>query len=388
MLKRTLIVLAVLLTLPYARGPVYDFPDPAPFSGVAFFNPYEDLRGQWQRANFHAHGRAWGGLTSGRQPSESVARAYRAIGYSVPGVSNYHRIAAFDGVPTIPLYEHGYNIGKHHQIAIGAHRVDWFDFPLWQSLSHQQFVIDRVAQTADLVALAHPPSRDAYSEDDLQWLTDYQLLEVVNGPHRSEVPWDAALSSGHAVWALANDDSHDLNDPRRTAMAWNMLDAPSASTGDVVDALRAGRAYAVMRTNVTASAIETVLADVQFADGTLRVTCAGEPSTFSFVGQNGVVRHAVPNAMSAEYSFGADDTYIRTVIRSPRTTMYLNPVFRYDGVRLPAPASAVNVTTTWLMRGSAVLAGVAAMAAYRRRRRLILDSPARPVLTDANQSTA
>ena len=69
---------------------------------------------------------------------------------------------------TIPAYEHGYNIGKHHQLAIGARKVDWVDFPIWQSRSHLQFIINRVAATADLVAIVHPESRNAYDDDDLQ----------------------------------------------------------------------------------------------------------------------------------------------------------------------------------------------------------------------------
>ena len=40
-------------------------------------------------------------------------------------------------------------------------------------------------------------------------------MEVINGPFGFEDLWDAALSSGHPVWALANDDIHDLANVRR-----------------------------------------------------------------------------------------------------------------------------------------------------------------------------
>jgi hypothetical protein len=386
-LKPGLLVLGLLIALPYARGPLYRFPDPAPFAGPALLNPYENLRGEWQRANLHAHGRVWGGLTSGRQASDEIVRTYRALGYAVPGVSNYHQIAAHHGVATLPLYEHGYNIGKHHQIVIGADRVDWFDFPLWQLRSHQQYVLHRLAESSDLVALAHPPSRSAYTPDDLRWLTGYQLLEVVNGPHRSEAPWDAALSSGRVVWGLANDDSHDLHDPDRTGVAWNMIDAPSASTADVVEALRAGRAYAVMRTGAAGATRDTTLAGFEVHGGTLRVASDGEPSTFLFIGQNGVVRRTVENATRAEYTFEAGDTYIRTVIRAPHTAMYLNPVLRYDGAQVPAPAAVVNVSGTILLRASLTLLAVAVAATYWRRRRPVRRE-ARPVIGAENRKTA
>src|SRR5205814_222004 len=117
LLKSALLVLALVVALPYAWGPLYRFPKPSVFTGAHFLNPYSGLQGTWQRANLHAHGRAWSGLTNGQQPDEEVVRHYRQLGYSVAGISDYERIAALHGVPTIPLYEHGYNIGKHHQLA-------------------------------------------------------------------------------------------------------------------------------------------------------------------------------------------------------------------------------------------------------------------------------
>jgi hypothetical protein len=391
LLKRTAAVLGILaavVLLPYACGPIYRFPAPSPFSGSTLRNPYADLGASWQRANFHAHGRAWSGLTNGRlQSDEEIVRAYRSFGYSVAGVSDYHHIAAHEGVATLPIYEHGYNTGKRHQLAIGAREVVWFDFPLGQTLSHQQFVIDRVAKTTDLVALAHPSSRDAYTPEDLTALTGYHLIEVVNGPFRFEEAWDAALSAGRVVAALGNDDTHDLGDPRRTAMAWTMINAPSPELHDIVDALRAGRAYAVSRTNEIASAIETSIEAFTVTDKTLSVSVNGEPSTFIFIGQNGSVKETIKEAMRASYTFADDDTYIRTVIRSPRTSMFLNPVFRQDGTHHFAAAATVNTAATWLLRGTLAVVACAAMFVLYRRRPIHLSAP-RPVLTPADRETA
>ena len=386
-LKRAAVALAVAVAIPYLRGPLYDFPAETAFSGTVLLNPYATLVPGWQRANLHAHGRAWRGLTNGRQSDHEIVRAYESFGYSVAGVSDYQHIAALAGVRTMPLYEHGYNLGKRHQLAIGARTVTWFDFPLWQTLSHQQFVIERVSETADLVALAHPSSRDAYTPEHLRQLTGYQLIEVVNGPFLFEDSWDAALSAGRAVWALGNDDTHDLTDPRRTAMAWTMINAPSASAADIVDALRAGRAYAVSRTNEIASAVETVLGRVTVENDTIEVTCEGEPSTFIFIGQNGVVRKTVEGVTSAGYAFGRDDTYIRTVIRSPRTAMFLNPVLRSASGEPTPLVARVNLGGTWLLRGGFVFAGVALVLLYRDRRRPVPSASPRPVLTPADRET-
>lgn len=387
-LKRAGLVLAVLVALPYAWGPVYRFPSPAAFAGSHFLNPYAGGRGVWQRANLHAHGRAWGGLTNGRQPDEEVVRHYQDLGYAVAGVSDYERIAAHHGVPTIPVYEHGYNIGKAHQLAIGARSVDWFDFILWQSTHHEQYVIDRLARTADLVALAHPSLRDAYKVEDLQKLTGYHLMEVVNGPFAIDDVWDDALSAGRVVWGLANDDTHDIDDEERTGIAWTMIDAETPSTPDVVDALHAGRSYAVARTAGTRLPMDTRLASVEVTDGRLVVSCDGEPSTFVFIGQNGSIRKTIAGATSADYRFAPDDSYIRTVIRSPRTTLYLNPVLRYDGVRAPAPLSAIDAAGTWTRRSAAGLASVLAILVWRRRRAPALVPSPQPVLPGPDRNPA
>jgi hypothetical protein len=362
-------LLGLLVLLPYARTAVYDFPPPSPFAGASFFNPYHGGTGTWQRANLHAHGRPWAGMTTGRQTAREVVDAYHRAGYAVAGISDYQHIAAHDGLNTIPLYEHGYNLGKRHQLGVGARRVVWFDFPLGQSISQQQHIIDLVGRESELVALAHPEGRDAYTVEDMQRLTGYHLLEVVNGPFVGERSWDAALSAGRAVWALANDDNHDLNERRRFGVAWNMIDAPSASAPDIVNALRAGRTYAVLRTDEIPTARDTTLESVTVSDGVLRVRIKGEPATIVFIGQNGEERRRVSHASKAEYTLAGGDTYVRTVVYSPRTVMFLNPVLRYDGRAVPAPAARMAAARTWAMRGSVVAAVLALAVLMRRRRR-------------------
>jgi hypothetical protein len=361
------IALASLVLLPYVWAPVYRFPDPVPFSGTHLLNPYASLQGTWQRANLHAHGRAWGGITSGEQSDDAVVRRYHALGYSVAGVSDYQRIAAFRGVDTLPLYEHGYNIGKNHQLAVGAHAVEWFDLLLWQTASNQQYVIDRIRRKAELVSLNHPSSRGAYDADAVSRLTGYSLIEVVNGPFTAPSAWDGALSAGRAVWAIGNDDTHDLDDPRRTAAGWTMIDAPTASTGDIVSALRAGRSYAVLRTGALGSANITTVRSVELHDGTLSVQLTGAPSTITFIGQNGVVRRAVADTTNASYTLTDDDTYVRTVVTSPQTVLFLNPVIRWNGTALPHETATVDAAWTWTQRGG--IGAVLVLLALRFRAR-------------------
>ena len=369
-LRRAAAGLAVLVLLPYAWGPIYDFPSPAPFTGTQLWNPYASLTGTWQRTNLHAHGQAWGGLTNGAQPDADVATHYRNLGYSVAGVSNYMSIAAERGIDTIPLYEHGFNLGKSHQLAIGARAVDWFDFPLWQTRSNQQYVINRVHAKSDLVALNHPSSRDAYDLAAMRSLTGYDLVEVANGPFTAEDVWDAALSSGRAVWAVANDDTHDLRDTRRMAVGWNQIDATGNSTREVVSALRAGRFYAVLRTGSLEGSGITTLHSLTVDGSTMTVNLAGVPSTIAFIGTDGAVRHTASSTLTASYTLAPTDAYVRTVVTTPQTILYLNPVIRWDGRSLPAPVAQVNGPLTWLQRVVAfgALAALTVAVVSRRRR--------------------
>src|SRR5262249_12517458 len=140
-----------------------------------------------------------------------------------------------------------FNLGKHHQLAIGARRVLWFDLPIWQGLHQKQYVLNRLKATTDLIAIAHPAALRGYSypDDQLRQLTGYQLLEVVNGRFESESSWDGALSAGRPVWAIGNDHTHDVMDRNHFAVAWTMIDTATDTASSVIEALRAGRAYVV-----------------------------------------------------------------------------------------------------------------------------------------------
>lgn len=366
--KRALALVVVALALPYACAPIYRFAAPRPFAGHRLFNPYAGLHGRWLRANLHAHGRAWYGLTNGRQHDREVIQAYRDHGYDIAGISDYFHIAAHEGVPSMPLYEHGLNIGKHHQVAIGARSVAWFDLPLWQGVSQKQYVIDRVKASAELVALAHPSIMPGgYSPSDLAALTGYDLFEVVNGRFAADQLWDDALSAGHAVWAIGDDDTHDVTDPNRMAVAWNMIDAPSTSDADVIAALRSGRMYVVSRQHDAPDATDARLASLTLDGGTLVVTLTA-PASVSFIGQNGRELRTALNTTTASYPIAASDTYVRTVVRTPHTVLYLNPVVRYDGRDLATAAPTIDEPMTWTLRAAIAIGCVALIAAVFRRR--------------------
>lgn len=374
MFKSALTVLALLLLLPYGCAPVYRFDPPRPFAGTRFYNPYASAGSlRWRRANLHAHGRAWFGVTSARQSDTEVADAYKSHGYDVVAISDYQHIAP-PSVSPIPVYEHGYNAGKHHQLAIGARRVAWFDLPLWQGLNQKQYIVDQVADTAALVAIAHPAALQgyAYSDEDLRALTGYQLIEIVNGRFTTERSWDEALSAGRPVWGIGDDDTHDVTNADRFAVAWTMIASASDAPADVIDALRSGRSYVVHTTGATEGA-PTELASLDVHDGTVSVTCSGPPAKITFVGERGEVKRAVALATSASYTLAPHDSYVRVEVSTPARTLFLNPVVRFDGRALPAPVATVDTLPTWLQRGGlffvCVLLALSIVRRHSSRRR-------------------
>src|SRR5688500_9235929 len=134
-----------ILLFQYFLSKHYTYKSQKPFSGDSLYNPYKNLGMSWQKANFHAHSRAWMGLTNGHFTPDSVYGKYVELGYSVPIVSNYHLLSDLPNKNAsnyIPVYEHGYNRRKTHQLAIGATKVTFYDLPLYQSLDNKQFVLD------------------------------------------------------------------------------------------------------------------------------------------------------------------------------------------------------------------------------------------------------
>ncbi len=330
-------------------APVYRFPDPKPFAGSHFYNPYAGADGRWLTANFHAHSRAWAGLTTGKWSATAVRNRYRQMGYSVAAVSDYqYLVPAPVGDPSfIPVYEHGYNVPKTHQLVIGARHVVWGDFVFWQTRNHKQLVINELKSSAELVAIAHPELRGGYSAEDLKYLTNYDLMEIASHYGIAVPDWDVALSNGHPVWAIGDDDSHDVSDSSQTGATWTMVGSDVCDSGAVIRALRAGRAYVVKghdgRSGVT-------LQSVAMHGDTMVVRTSRPVESIDFIGAGGRRLATSREAAGAAYVFTADDPYVRAVLRTSDNTLYLNPVVRYDGEHLAQPVTTLDASRTRFVR--------------------------------------
>ena len=65
-------------------------------------------------------------------------------------------------------------------------------------------------------------------------------------------------------------------------------------------------------------------------DGKLHVELAKPAGSIRFIGQDGKLAAELEDTASAAYELQDEDTYIRTEIDHDVSTMYLNPVYRYE----------------------------------------------------------
>lgn len=379
-----LLLLTVIFFVVYAIAPVYDFFEPEPFAGSNIHNPYQDMDSTlWKKGNFHAQSHAWFGITDGRKNSpKGIQAIYQQLGYDIAVISDYQRINTFgnESKSFIPAYEHGYGVRKTHQVCLGAKKVSWLDYPVYQNINHKQHVLNVLKNHIEIVALAHPLARDGYLVEDMRLLTNYDLIEAVSHYAISLNHWDAALSAGHPVFIIANDDTHDIFNPTKVGRYCTFVNSPSLDAGTVLDALKSGKAYGarinMLENDDFVQKAEDhkkipVLKSVEVRGDTLFVEVSSEAGAFTFIGQNGIIKKSSASSVKAFYPIMPDDKYIRTeIIFDDNTQFYLNPVFRYRGDSPSKPAQPeVNLLRTWMQRIIAVVIAIIVLLVLIKIRR-------------------
>lgn len=363
------LLLAVVL-FNYIETERYIFPEPKPFSGKFWYNPYEDMdSSQWKRTNLHMHSRAWGGITNGSaNSSHQIWETYRKLGYESLAISNYQFIDTLNSHEPyyIPVYEHGYGLFKSHQLNIGAKKVIWYDLPFGQNLHHKQYVINRLRNHTELISINHPAFFGGYLPEDFKYLTGYDLIEALNG-YRNSIPhWDSALSAGKPAFLMADDDMHDIADMGEISRRLIMVNAPDNRRESILNALKHGDSYGIeikMPGNETFSSKSSrfdsvpVLNALRIKGDTLMVRLDKRALEFRFYGQSGQLLYKKGFSDTASYVLRPEDTYVRPVILqstshdSEGITLYLNPVFRTADGKLPViPAAIPDPLSTWVYR--------------------------------------
>lgn len=328
--------------------PSYSFDEPKPFQGSYLHNPYENMSpDNWIQANFHAHSRQYAGMTNGRaNTNEMIDSVYSALGFDHIGISDYNKINYYDSANRsfIPTYEHGYGIFKIHQLCIGADRVSYMDYFAFQNLSMKQHTLNRLAKQTRLVIPAHPSFvKSGYLVEDMKYLSNYKLLEVLNGFRISTAHWDMALSNGHLVYLIGNDDSHDVTDINDVATRFTMVNAPDNEAEQLLQALENGNAVGVdfpinynyeetleQKTNRLKKDLPYITR-VELCGDTLLISATKPISKADFIGQDAKVLDSQKDVALARYIIQPEDTYVRAELEfKGGAKLYLNPITRHE----------------------------------------------------------
>jgi len=355
-IKNSLLILLTLIGIVivhalvrYATCPIYQFPEPKPFSGNTWFNPYQDMNSNWFKANFQVQSLSWLGATDGRNRTEEVVERYKNLNYDIITISDYQYINHMKGldISFIPVYEHGYNMKKRHQVVIGANRVLWHEYMFWQNRHHKQNILNLLHEDNSFVAIAHPRFMNGYESGDMKKLTNYDAIEVLNHYRKSVALWDEALSAGRAVWLIGDDDSHNVHDPNQTGVCWTMINSKTAAEKDVIAALKNGQMYGVQGRNAVN---DNDLISATVSENTYRLQLKNPAKQIRFIGQDGKLLSIAENQNDAEFNLAQNHTYIRVEIENPSSTMYLNPIFRNHGEIIPRPMAIIDASGTTLLR--------------------------------------
>ncbi|MBR6879042.1 MAG: hypothetical protein IKM95_06660 [Bacteroidales bacterium] len=339
----------------YLITPRYTFREGRPFHGECLYNPYQGMdSSQWKQYNFHCHSRKYFGITNGRRSKEQIIDSvYQLLGYDHYGISDYMSINPHgnDRPGYIPGYEHGYGfIRKTHQLCIGAQDISYMDYPFMQSLDMKQHMLNVLHQHNRFAVPAHAAYTRGYKVSDMRYLSGYRLLEVLNPYGCSVEHWDAALSTGHRVYAIGDDDTHNILNHNEVGRNFTMINTIDMKPENVYDALERGCAYAVdfhsYFDKPFALKVERMhelphLTRCELVGDTLFVeTSASLIEMADFIGQDGKVLKHEEYVQQAHYVIQPNDTYVRVLLRMPNLTyFYLNPITRHTD---PTPVDQVT----------------------------------------------
>ena len=347
----------------YLIAPRYQFKVGQPFHGECLFNPYQHMDpDQWKQYNFHCHSRKYLGLTNGRMSKETdIDSVYQALGYDHYGISDYMRINdhGSDRPDYIPSYEHGYGFfRKTHQLCIGAENVVWMDFPFVQSLDMKQHMLNVLQQHTRFAVPAHASFTKGYKASDMHYLSGYRLLEVGNPYGTAFEHWDAALSTGHRVYGIGDDDTHNVLNANESGRFFTMVNTRDMSADSVYAALEGGCAYTVeFHPHYNEPFDEKVekmhnelyhLTRCELVGDTLFVeTNAPDIQLAEFIGQEGKVLKRMEYCQQAWYVIQPTDSYVRVKLKVHNMTyFYLNPITRHV---TPTPIDQSTAEINWTL---------------------------------------
>jgi len=359
-----LVFILVALILQDVVNVKYTFPEQHAFKGEHLFNPYRNIDStKWKIANFHAHTRfSPGNRGKTDKFDQDLNSFYKNFGYAIINISDYQRINTYENKNGwyVPVYEHGYQFFKNHQLVLNAGKVSWLDYFFRQTLNNKQFIINHLKKDTTIVlTIVHPNYREAYSFNDFKYLSNYNCLEIANNERVFTSCYDTILSAGHPVFLMADDDAHGLTKINEACSSFNLINTDMVKDS-ILNSLATGRSIGVkfnissFKTNEEKKAGLLKLPEVNsitFKNDTLTVSLNQYVKSIKFIGQKGTEKKRMINCSTGAYFFSRQDTYIRTEIECNDGTIYfLNPLFRYNWIRLTDYAPSYDALRTWAWR--------------------------------------
>ncbi len=357
-----ILLLLTLLHIPYLESSVYNFPEIRKFSGDSLYNPYAAAALHWYKANFHAHSKAWGGLTNGKLSEDSLCNTYIQLGYDIIAISNYFKISRsiYQEKLFIPNHEHGINVRKRHYLPIGAKEVIPLDYLTFQTLSHKQDIINRLKETAKVLVINHPEFMHGFRPEDFRSLSGYCYIEVLNHYRRSFQHWDTALTAGYPAFGLGNDDSHDQTKEDETGRYFTLINSDTLAESDIYSSLKKGSVIAVEGyRGRTPNGLNTL----QVVNDSVYLSLKNNADSIFAITDEGKVFASVTDTSGFSLAFPKTSSYLRFFFRNDSTKFYTNPVIRTQNGTLPEYKSEINLPLTLLYKAT-VFTGLFLSAAF------------------------
>lgn len=349
-------MVVILISVFYLSAPYFQFPKPAAFAGKHFYNPYADsMLPQAKHISFRMNALHLADvLLNGR------VRLHIKHADTLPqppfelDISNFqyrHRYLDRNN-ELLTIYRHGYGLTNDQQLCVGAEKVIWTEYPFVQQLRHKQDVLWKLSRSAKVVALTDPAR--SYTDEQLQLLSGYQLMELTNTEAASLHAWDVALSHGHYIHLLlTNLDKQGLNLEEEILFSNQML-MNEINAGTLTKALLDGRFFNLSRPASVSETPAPELISVKVNNDTLTVKTMPEATSITYIGQNGKVLLHHDKLPAAGYPLKEDDSYVRVQLSfADGSTIYLNPIARSSNAGLPEqPAAVFDSVQTALMRAA------------------------------------
>lgn len=294
---------------------------------------------RWFRGNTHTHTIH----TDGDSSPDAVVRWYKEHGYHFVVLTDHNYLTPVEGLNAVfaapgkflvipgvevtdrflegetrkPVHVNGIGVREVVQPTGGATIAEILDNNA------------RAVRAAGGIAqINHPNFGWALTAEQIAATREPQLLELWNGhplvnnrggggsPSTEEI-WDAVLTAGRHVFAVASDDAHEFKDEfsrerLNPGRGWVMVRAPELTPAAIQAALARGDFYAS-----TGVELRSYVADAKAIHLELPEGARGSPTRYRtyFIGKSGEVLKR-DESLSPFYEFRGDELYVRVRVEA------------------------------------------------------------------------